>query len=50
MTLSLVCLLLDSAVLDYELSVAHLPSKLAAAALFLALNLEAGLKRESAWT
>ena len=50
MTLSLVSLLLDCAVLDYELSVAHLPSKLAAAALFLALNLEAGLKRELAWT
>lgn len=39
MTLSLVSLLLDCAVLDYELSVSHLPSKLAAAALMLALNL-----------
>ena len=41
---------MDCAVLDYELSVTHLPSKLAAAALYLALNMEAGLKREPAWT
>ncbi len=48
--LSLATMMIDSTLIDYELSVNELPSKVAGAALYLALNLEAGLKKENAWT
>lgn len=43
-------MMLDCSVLDYDLSVNELPSKIAAAALYLSLNLEAGHRKEAAWS